>query len=78
MTGWPNQPTHNRAAPSALFEPVPIACDFVVMAVGARSVSFDTAALSDTGIAVVSVGDCLAGADISHATKTPYIAANVI
>ena len=55
---------------------VHIPCDHVVMASGARSVSFDTAALSAQGIAVVKVGDCAEVADISNAIKTAYDAAN--
>lgn len=57
---------------------VTIACDFVVMAVGARPNSFDSSALCDKVITVVSVGDCLTVADISHATKTAYVAATLI
>ena len=55
---------------------VHIPCDHVVMASGARSVSFDTAALSAQGIAVVKVGDCAEVADISNAIKSAYDAAN--
>ncbi len=55
---------------------VHIPCDHVVMASGARSVSFDTDALSAQGIAVVKVGDCAEVADISNAIKTAYDAAN--
>ena len=57
---------------------VQIPCDYVVMAVGARPVPFDTAALSEKGIVVVKVGDCRAVADISHATKSAYDAANAL
>lgn len=57
---------------------VHIPCDQVVMASGARSVAFDTQALIDQGIAVIKVGDCNEVADISHAIKTGYDAANSI
>lgn len=57
---------------------VHIACDHVVMASGARSVAFDTAALSEQGIAVIKVGDCTEVADIAHAIKTGYDAANAL
>ena len=57
---------------------VHIACDYVVMAIGARPVTFNTAALIDKGIAVVHVGDCREVADISHAIKTAYDAANAL
>ena len=57
---------------------VPLACDYVVMAIGARPVVFDAAALIAQGVAVVKVGDCSAVVDISHATKTAYDAANAL
>lgn len=57
---------------------VQIPCDYVVIASGARSVKFDTTALSDKGIEVIKVGDCYEVADISHATKTAYDAANAL
>ena len=57
---------------------VHIACDHVVMAIGARSVAFDTEALSAKGIAVIKVGDCSEVADIAHAITTGYDAANAI
>ncbi|ALF58795.1 bilirubin reductase, long form [Psychrobacter urativorans] len=59
-------------------KPVAIPCDYVVIASGARPVEFDTAAFLDKGIAVVKVGDCLEVADISHAIKTAYDAANAL
>ena len=59
-------------------KPVQIACDFVVLALGARSVAFDTAALQDKGVVVTKVGDCHEVADIAHAIKTGYDAANAI
>lgn len=57
---------------------IKILCDYVVIASGARPVIFDTAALIDKGIEVVKVGDCYEVADISHATKTAYDAANAL
>lgn len=50
--------------------------DYAVMAIGAKRVAFDTAALDDAGIAWTFVGDCSEeGGDISRATKTAYDAA---
>ena len=57
---------------------VHIPCDYVVMASGARSVSFDTSALIARGIAVVNIGDCAEVADIAHAIQTGYDAANAL
>ena len=57
---------------------VHIPCDGVVMAGGARPVTFDSTALIEKGIAVVKVGDCSEVADISHAIRTGYDAANAI
>lgn len=57
---------------------VKIPCDFVVMASGSRPVKFDTAMLTDRGISVVKVGDCLEVANISRAIKTGYDAANAL
>ncbi len=57
---------------------VKIPCDYVVMASGARSVKFDTAQLTDNGISVVEIGDCRKVANISHAIKTGYDAANAL
>ena len=57
---------------------VHIPCDWVVVATGARPVTFDSTALIDKGIEVVTVGDCAEVADISHAIKTGYDAANAI
>lgn len=59
-------------------QPVKIPCDYVVMASGARSVKFDTAQLTDKGISVVEIGDCRQVANISHAIKTGYEAANAL
>ncbi|EGV44881.1 FAD-dependent oxidoreductase [Bizionia argentinensis JUB59] len=55
-----------------------IPCDFVVMASGARPVAFNAVALTNAGIDVVKVGDCSEVADISHAIKTGYDAANAL
>ena len=57
---------------------VHIPCDYVVLAIGARPVAFDTAALSDQGVVVIKVGDCSEVADIAHAIKTGYDAANAL
>ncbi|WP_222566180.1 bilirubin reductase, long form [Novilysobacter antarcticus] len=55
-----------------------IPCDYVVIASGARSVPFDTDALSNRGIEVVRIGDCAEVADIAHAIQTGYDAANAL
>ncbi len=57
---------------------VKIPCDHVVMAIGSRSATFETVALTDKEINVVRVGDCIEVSDISHAIKTGYDAANSI
>ena len=58
---------------------VTLPCDYVVMAVGARPVAFDTAKLQAAGISVVHVGDCGEHvADISNAIRTAYDAANAL
>ena len=57
---------------------VQIPCDFVVTAIGSRSVIFETDELTANGIEVIKVGDCHEVADISHAIKTGYDAANGI
>lgn len=73
-----------RISPTALHcedkngDAVEITCDYIVMASGARSVDFDTSALTDQGIEVIKVGDCAQVADISHAIKTAYDAANAL
>lgn len=59
-------------------KPVEIPCDYVVIASGARPVEFDTAVFVDKSIEVVKIGDCLEVADISHAIKTAYDAANAL
>jgi 2,4-dienoyl-CoA reductase-like NADH-dependent reductase (Old Yellow Enzyme family)/thioredoxin reductase len=58
---------------------VAIPCDYIIIASGARSVTFNTDALtanSTKAIEVLKVGDCYEVADISQATKTAYDAAN--
>lgn len=57
---------------------VKIPCDNVVIASGARPVAFESEGLINQGIEVVMVGDCRNVADISHATKTAYDAANAL
>ena len=57
---------------------VKIPCDYVVFASGSKPVDFDTSLLSAKGISVVKVGDCKKVANISHAIKTGYDAANEI
>lgn len=57
---------------------VKIPCDSVVIASGARPVAFQTEGLINQGVKVVMVGDCRDVADISHATKTAYDAANAL
>lgn len=57
---------------------VQIPCDHVVMAIGARSVMFDTTQLIEKGIEVIKIGDCSEVADISHAIKSAYDAANAL
>ena len=55
-----------------------LACDYVVLASGARPVIFDTTVLTEKGIEVVKVGDCDEVSDISYAIKTAYDAANAL
>lgn len=56
-----------------------IPCDYVVFAVGAKPVSFDTEALKKQEILVLYAGDCKEkAADISNAIKTGYDMANSI
>lgn len=55
---------------------VRIPCDYIVLAMGARSNEFDTAALEAAGVSVVRIGDCAGkAADISNAIRTGYDAA---
>ncbi len=56
-------------------ETVSVAADFVVMAVGARANAFDCEGITAT---VHYVGDSIKPADISHAIRTAYDAANSI
>lgn len=52
---------------------VTIPCDYIVLAMGARSNEFDAAALEDAGIPVYSIGDAAGkAADISNAIRTGY------
>ena len=54
-------------------------CDYVVMAVGARSNAFATDRLEEAGVGVARVGDAGGrAADINNATKTAYDAACAI
>ena len=52
---------------------VTIPCDYIVLAMGARSYEFDAAALEAAGIPVYSIGDAAGkAADISNAIRTGY------
>ena len=52
---------------------VTIPCDYIVLAMGARSNEFDAAALETAGIPVYSIGDAAGkAADISNAIRTGY------
>ena len=52
---------------------VTISCDYIVLAMGARSNAFDAAALESAGIPVYSIGDAAGkAADISNAIRTGY------
>ncbi len=52
---------------------VTISCDYIVLAMGARSNAFDAAALEAAGIPVYSIGDAAGkAADISNAIRTGY------
>lgn len=52
---------------------VTIPCDYIVLAMGARSNEFDAAALEAAGIPVYSIGDAVGkAADISNAIRTGY------
>ncbi len=52
---------------------VTIPCDYIVLAMGARSNEFDAAALEAAGISVYSIGDAAGkAADISNAIRTGY------
>ena len=55
---------------------VTIPCDYIVLAMGARSNEFDAAALETANIPVYSIGDAAGkAADISNAIRTGYDAA---
>ena len=55
---------------------VTLPCDYVVLAMGAKPVPFDTQSLEAAGVQVVRVGDCAGrAADLDNATKTAYDAA---
>ena len=55
---------------------VTIPCDYIVLAMGARSNEFDAAALESANIPVYSIGDAAGkAADISNAIRTGYDAA---
>ena len=52
---------------------VTIPCDYIVLAMGARSNAFDAAALEAAGIPVYAIGDAAGkAADISNAIRTGY------
>ena len=52
---------------------VTIPCDYIVLAMGARSNAFDAAAVEAAGIPVYSIGDAAGkAADISNAIRTGY------
>ena len=64
-----------RTAEDGTEEPVKIACDYVVMAVGSKANAFD---LDGVTVPVTCVGDCSGErtADIASAIRTAYHAAN--
>lgn len=56
-----------------------IDCDFVILAMGAKPVVFDTAFLEANNIPFAKIGDCGEhAADISNAVRTAYDTANTI
>lgn len=57
---------------------VNIPCDYVVMASGSRPVTSDMTVLNESVITVINAGDCEKVANIEHAIKTGYDAANGI
>lgn len=64
---------------NAAGEEVILPCDYIVLAMGARSNVFDAAALEVAGIPVVSIGDAAGKAsDLSNAIRTGYDAACAI
>lgn len=55
---------------------VTVPCDYIVLAMGARSNEYDTAALEAAGVRVTRIGDCNEkAADISRAIRDGYDAA---
>ena len=60
-------------------ETVTIDCDFVVLAMGAKPMEFDTAFLEEANIPFAKIGDCGERAsDISNAVRTAYDTVNAI
>lgn len=60
-------------------ETVTIDCDFVILAMGAKPVEFDTAFLEEANIPFAKIGDCGERAsDISNAVRTAYDTVNAI
>ncbi|EJX07708.1 NADH:flavin oxidoreductase/NADH oxidase [gut metagenome] len=60
-------------------EEVIIDCDFVVLAMGAKPVSFDTTFLEEAKIPFAKIGDCgERAADIANAVRTAYDTVNAI
>ena len=52
---------------------ITIPCDYIVLAMGARSNEWDASALEDTGVEVYAVGDAAGkAADIANAIRTGY------
>ena len=60
-------------------EEVIIDCDFVVLAMGAKPVIFDTTFLEEAKIPFAKIGDCgERAADIANAVRTAYDTVNAI
>ena len=60
-------------------EAVIIDCDFVVLAMGAKPVIFDTTFLEEAKIPFAKIGDCgERAADIANAVRTAYDTVNAI
>lgn len=60
-------------------EEVIIDCDFVVLAMGAKPVIFDTTFLEEAKIPFAKIGDCgERAADIANAVRTTYDTVNAI
>ena len=52
---------------------ITIPCDYIVLAMGARSNEWDASALEGTGVEVYAVGDAAGkAADIANAIRTGY------